>query len=133
MKCYLSRREGFSSSHKLHHPEWNDAKNNEVYNKCNNIHGHNYVVEVILFGDVDSDSGMVYNITDLKQIIKEKILDVMDHRDIDSCHPFFQNRRSTAENIAIFCWLQLKDTLGQLLHEIRLHETEKNVVYYRGD
>ncbi|KAJ3019805.1 hypothetical protein HKX48_001732 [Thoreauomyces humboldtii] len=133
---YLSRQEHFSAAHRLHAPKLNDQENLALYGKCNskNGHGHNYKVEVIVKGQLDQVTGMVLNITELKECMKVAVMDVMDHKNLDLDVPYFHDKPSTAENIAVFIW----DSLGPLLprgelHEVVLHETDNNVVMYRGE
>ncbi|XP_038073181.1 6-pyruvoyl tetrahydrobiopterin synthase-like [Patiria miniata] len=134
---YVSRAESFSACHRLHSPSLSDAENKTLFGKCNNPngHGHNYRVEIILKGEVDPVTGMVLNLTDLKQYMKKAIMDPLDHKNIDKDVPYFQNVVSTAENIAVFIWDQVRKELPNpgLLYEVKLHETNNNIVYYRGD
>jgi len=133
---YLSRRATFSSSHRLHSYDLSDSENKEIYGKCNNPngHGHNYTLEVVVAGKPDIKTGMVMNLTDLKEVIKRKVLDIVDHRNLDLDVKYFLEGRipSTTENLAIFIWKELQIDLGNLLFEVRIHETENNIVFYRG-
>ncbi|XP_022095243.1 6-pyruvoyl tetrahydrobiopterin synthase-like [Acanthaster planci] len=134
---YVSRAESFSACHRLHSPCLSDDVNKVLFGKCNNPngHGHNYRVEIILKGEVDPVTGMVMNLTDLKQYMKKAIMDLLDHKNIDKDVPYFQDIVSTAENIAVFIWEQIRKQLPNpdLLYEVKLHETGNNVVFYRGD
>lgn len=136
----ISRTETFSASHRLHSPYLTDEENKELYGKCNNFngHGHNYKVDVMLKGPVDPATGMVINITEMKKAMNMAIMDILDHKNIDKDVPYFGSIPSTAENIAIFIWNQMKSELKKinkehLLYEVKLFETEKNVFYYRGE
>nr|CAG4652293.1 EOG090X0HIM [Triops cancriformis] len=135
--AYLTRKEIFSACHRLHSPALTDEENKTIFSKCNNPngHGHNYVVEVTVKGPVDKATGMVMNISDLKRVINEAIMDVMDHKNLDKDVPHFQNVVSTTENVAIFIWDSLRKLLPQpdLLHEVKIFETEKNIIRYRGE
>merc|ERR1711934_239660 len=132
----ITRRERFSACHRLHSPDLSDEENREIYGKCNNAngHGHNYVVYVSLKGAIDARTGMVMNLVELKEAIKVSVLEKLDHKNIDKDVPDFQGV-STAENIAVYIWKQLKDTLRcpELLYEVKLEETENNSVLYRGE
>jgi len=133
---FLSRREQFSACHRLHSPQLSDAENIQVFGKCNNPngHGHNYVLEVMVKGEVDPKTGMVMNITDLKQHIKTQVMDVMDHKNLDKDIPYFKNTVSTTENLAVFIWNSLLIKISKdLLYEVKIHETENNVIIYRGE
>nr|CAD7410777.1 unnamed protein product [Timema poppensis] len=127
-------------------PHLNDEDNKLTYGKCNNPngHGHNYVgefknhmllVEVTLRGPVTTDTGMVMNIHDLKQYMNAAIMDTMDHKNLDKDVPYFENVVSTTENVCVFIWNNLKTLLPNpdSLFEVKIHETEKNIVKYRGD
>lgn len=133
----LSRRETFSASHRLHAPQLSEEANRELYGKCNNPngHGHNYTIEVLLKGQVDAVTGMVMNLVELKQIMHKAVLEPLDHKNLDKDVEWFRDRVSTTENLAIYCWQRLTDLLSPpgLLHEVRVHETENNVVIYRGE
>jgi 6-pyruvoyltetrahydropterin/6-carboxytetrahydropterin synthase len=138
MRVYLTRRESFSAAHRLHSPHLTNEENALSYGKCNRAagHGHNYVVEVTLAGEPDARTGMVMNIADLK-IIVQNVLDALDHHNIDVDVEWFrEGRPSTAENIAVYLYNQIKVGLGSLSHlmyEVKLWETEKNIVMYRGE
>jgi 6-pyruvoyltetrahydropterin/6-carboxytetrahydropterin synthase len=130
----LTRRETFSSAHRLHSPHLSDEENRALFGKCNsaNGHGHNYVLEVSVRGAIDQN-GLVMNLTKLKEIIHERVIAKVDHKHLDLDVPEFKNNCSTAENIAVVIWGWLKPVLGDLLYEVKLHETENNVAVYRGD
>lgn len=132
---YLSRRVVLSASHVLRSEELSDEENKTVFGKCSNphSHGHNYVIEVTLRGEVDSH-GILFNLTDLKKILDTEIMSRMDHKNLNQEVSEFKHRNPTAENIAIVCfeWLEKKLPDG-LLYEVRVHETENNVAFYRGE
>lgn len=85
----LSRRETFSASHRLYNPDLTPEQNLEIYDKCNNLHGHNYVVYVVLKGPIDPQTGMVYNMADLKRELEE-VLGTLDHKNLDVDVEFFK-------------------------------------------
>jgi 6-pyruvoyltetrahydropterin/6-carboxytetrahydropterin synthase len=134
---YLTRRATFSASHRLHSPELSEEENRRIFGRCNhpNGHGHNYVLEVTVRGEIDPRTGMVMNLSDLKQSIQERILDVVDHKHLNLDLPVFQKLVPTTENLAVVCWRLLEPALPKqnLLYEIKLHETENNVAIYRGE
>ncbi|CAF1176038.1 unnamed protein product [Adineta ricciae] len=141
-KIYLIRRESFSSAHRLHSNHISDEENLRIYSKCNNLngHGHNYVLEVTIVGNIDGKTGMVMNISDLKYILVEYVLNILDHKNIDLDVEYFRRNHviSTTENVAIFIWNQINDVINQQyknvrLYEIKLYETDKNIVVYRGE
>ncbi|XP_071447200.1 6-pyruvoyl tetrahydrobiopterin synthase [Hetaerina americana] len=135
--AFLTRKEIFSACHRLHSPQLTDEENRETYGKCNNFHGHghNYVVEVTLRGPVDPATGMVMNINDLKIYMDHAIMKPMDHKHLDKDVPYFKEVVSTTENVAVFIWNNLKNELPDpsVLYEVKIYETEKNIVVYRGD
>ena len=141
-KAYLTRRETFSASHRLHSIHLSDAENLRIFGKCNNPngHGHNYVLEVTVTGHLDPSTGMIINITDLKRMINDDVLDHVDHKHLDLDVEYFRRTKlvSTTENLAVFIWQQLVAALQQheprvQLYEVKLYETEKNIVIYRGE
>lgn len=107
-----------------------------MYGKCNNPngHGHNYKVEVTVRGKIDAKTGMVMNLTDLKKCIEEVIMIPLDHKNLDKDVPYFTTVVSTTENVAVYIWDNMVKVLPPgLLYEIKIHETDKNVVVYRGE
>ncbi|KAL3176281.1 hypothetical protein MRX96_010597 [Rhipicephalus microplus] len=131
----VTRIESFSASHRLHSPSLSDAQNAAIFGKCNNPngHGHNYKLEVTVTGPVDTATGMVINIIDLKKYIQSEVMDALDHKNLDKDVPYFQRAVSTTENVAVFVWQRLHKVLPKELQLcVRLHETDKNVVTYEG-
>ncbi|KAL1935131.1 hypothetical protein VTP01DRAFT_4271 [Rhizomucor pusillus] len=142
--AYLTRTESFSAAHRLHSIRLTDEENYRLYGKCNhpNYHGHNYKVEITVRGPVDLDNGMVVNMTDLKEVIKEAVLDPLDHKNLDLDVPFFSVQPSTTENLAVFIWKNFKYFFDQhpvlkhsqaQIYKVRLQETEHNVVEFMGE
>ncbi|XP_072166670.1 6-pyruvoyl tetrahydrobiopterin synthase-like [Diadema setosum] len=135
--AYLTRIEKISSCHRLHSPALSDEENAALYGKCNNLHGHghNYTVEVTLRGKVDPVTGMIINIADLKEYMKVGFIDLLDHKNLDKDVEYFKTKVSTVENIACFIWERMTLCLPDptLLHEVKVHETDKNIAVYRGE
>ncbi|MFO1518344.1 MAG: 6-pyruvoyl tetrahydrobiopterin synthase family protein [bacterium] len=134
--AYLTRRAQFSASHRLHSRHLSDEENLKVFDKCNNPngHGHNYVLEVTVKGEIDPQTGMVMNLKDLKSTLDETVMKNMDHKHLNLDVAEFKHVNPTAENIALVIWNQISKHLPPgSLHEIKLHETENNVVVYRGE
>eukprot|EP01147_Barroeca_monosierra_P000855 gene855-4127_t len=135
--CYLTRAETFSACHRLHSNQLSDEENVKIFGKCNNLngHGHNYKVEVTVRGPVSPSTGMVINLSDLKKFMKHAIMDTMDHKHLDLDVSYFKDIVSTTENLAVFIWKSLSPLLPAevQLHEVKVHETEKNIVVYRGE
>jgi 6-pyruvoyltetrahydropterin/6-carboxytetrahydropterin synthase len=132
----LTRVVQFSASHRLHVPAYSAAKNRRLFGKCNspNGHGHNYKAEVTVTGEVNPETGMVISLTVLKEIIEATVVRQFDHRNLNLDVPFFKKANPTAENIAIEIWKMISKKLPRDLSlEIKLFETDKNVVVYRGE
>ena len=131
---YITRKESFSASHRLHSAKLSDEENRLIFGKCNNMngHGHNYTVKVTIRGPVDPITGMVMNLTDLKKYM-ESVLQPLDHRNLDVDVPFFADTCSTAENVAVYIWNNLTKLLPEgLLYEVKVNETGKNSARYKG-
>ncbi|CAL7946391.1 unnamed protein product [Xylocopa violacea] len=122
--AYLTRKEIISSCHRLHNEDLSEEENKKIYGKCNNYwgHGHNYI-------------GMVMNISDLKLYMKEVLMDELDHKNLDKDVPYFKTVVSTTENVAIFIFNRLKTIMPNpnLLYEVKIYETDKNIVVFRGE
>ena len=133
---YVTRREVFSSAHRLFNPEFSDEKNDEIFGKCNNPnwHGHNYTLEVVVKGEVNPQTGYVIDLKELKRIIHEYVIDKIDHKNLNADVDFMRGVIPTAENIALSVWRQLSDKLpvGKL-HSVKIYETENNYAEYKGE
>ncbi len=135
---YITRKVAFCAAHRLHNPELSDEENIRIYGKCNNPdgHGHNYVMEVTVKGRVSDKTGMVIDLKDLKKIITEKIIDRIDHKHLNCDVDFMRDIIPTAENIVMQIWKILRDELlknNAELYELKLFETDNNIVVYRGE
>ncbi|XP_069050591.1 6-pyruvoyl tetrahydrobiopterin synthase [Lepisosteus oculatus] len=134
--AYITRVESFSACHRLHSNSLSAEENKRIFGKCNNPngHGHNYKVEITVRGKIDPETGMVMNLTDLKHYIEEAVMKPLDHKNLDKDVPYFANAVSTTENLAVFIWDSLVKLLPQnALYEVKIHETDKNIVVYRGE
>lgn len=132
---YVTRREVFSASHRLFNPNFTDEENDQMFGKCSNFngHGHNYILEVVVAGEVDPDTGYVIDLKILKNIIKKNVIIKVDHKNLNLDVDFLKGKIPTAENIAIGIWNQLDDKLpAGKLYSIKLYETENNYVEYKG-
>jgi 6-pyruvoyltetrahydropterin/6-carboxytetrahydropterin synthase len=133
---YVTRRAIFSASHRLYNPMLSDRENEALFDKCANAmgHGHNYTLEVTVAGKPDEQSGYVIDLKQLKHLMKVHILDKVDHKHLNHDVDFLQGVIPTAENLVRAFWTILAPRIPQgRLHAIRLHETENNVVEYRGE
>lgn len=129
----IARKEHFSASHKLNNPKIPKAKNESIFGKCNNFHGHNYYLEVTIYGEPDIQSGYVFDLKKLSKIISKEILQKVDHKYLNELE-MFKNTIPTTENMAKIFWDILKPKLktkNAKLYSIKLYETEKNIVEYK--
>jgi len=134
---YLTRLEHFNAAHKLYNPGWSYEKNEEVFGKCanENWHGHNYELLVTVKGTPDPDTGFVFDVKRLSTIIKEQVIEKVDHRNLNVDVEFMKGKMCSTENLAIAIWQELKPHLpaGVQLHAIKLYETPRIYVEYFGE
>ena len=129
----IVRCEHFNAAHRLHNKNWSDEKNVAVFGKCNNsnYHGHNYDLEVKVIGDIDTETGYVIDTKILSDLIKEKVLDRFDHKNLNLDTEEFKDLNPTAENIAIVIYNLLRPEIEAKLElKIKLYETQRNYVEY---
>jgi 6-pyruvoyltetrahydropterin/6-carboxytetrahydropterin synthase len=123
---FLTKRIEFAAAHRYVRPEWDEAKNRAVFGPCYNppAHGHNYLLEVTVSGDVDPLTGMVINLFDLKRVLLT-VIEEFDHKNLNLDMPYFKDRIPTSENLARVLWTKLESQrdIGRL-HRIRLCEDE---------
>lgn len=132
---YITRRETFAAAHRLFKPELSDKENFNIFGKCSNPnwHGHNYTLEVTVVGEVDPNTGFVLDIKKLKEIIKENVIDKVDHKNLNIDTDFMKGLIPTSENICIAIWKQLEDKIPSgKLYSVKLYETENNYFEFRG-
>jgi 6-pyruvoyltetrahydropterin/6-carboxytetrahydropterin synthase len=133
MKIAVSRKEHFNAAHRLYNPEWTDEKNEKVFGKCNNpnFHGHNYELIVKIIGEQDAETGYVYDMKILSDIIKEHVIDRFDHKNLNLDVPEFKDLNPTAENIALVIWKILRNKIeNEYEIKVVLYETERNFVEF---
>lgn len=134
---FLTRIEHFNAAHKLFNPQWSIEKNEAVFGKCanENWHGHNYELHVTIKGEVSDDTGFVVNVKILSSLIKENILERIDHKNLNLDVDFLKGKMCSTENLAIAIWQQLSPLLphGVELHSIKLYETPRIFVEYFGE
>lgn len=136
MRVYITRKVHFNAAHRIYNPNWSDEKNYEVYGGCSNPnwHGHNYILEVTLVGAPNPETGYVYDLKKLKDLIEEKIIQKVDHKNLNLDVDFMQGIIPTSENFAIQIWNELKPHIvGAELYSVKLYETERNFVEYKGE
>src|SRR6056297_2830871 len=107
---YVTRRERFNAAHRLFKAEWSEEKNYEVFGKCSNPnwHGHNYELFVTVSGEVNPETGFLVNIKELSNIIKEYVIEKVDHKNLNTEVDFMKNRLASTENLAIAFWQELE-------------------------
>jgi len=134
---YLTRSEHFNAAHKLYNPDWSYEKNEEIFGKCanENWHGHNYELLVTIKGEPQADTGFVFDVKKLSTIIKDHVIEQLDHRNLNVDVPFMQGKMCSTENLAIAIWKELEPHLptGVQLHCIKLYETPRIYVEYFGN
>ncbi len=134
---YLTRVEHFNAAHKLYNPNWDEAKNEAVFGKCanENWHGHNYELYVTVKGQPDQDTGFVFDVKRLSTIIQERVIEKLDHRNLNMDVDFMAGKLCSTENLAIGIWKELVPHLPAniQLHAIKLYETPKIYVEYFGE
>lgn len=134
---YLTRIEHFNAAHRLYHPGWTDEQNQEVFGKCanRNWHGHNYELLVTIKGEVHPDTGFLFDVKQLSQLIHTHVIDALDHKNLNLDVPFLAGKMCSTENLAIAIWNQLSPHLpsGVQLHCIKLYETPRIYVEYYGN
>ena len=127
MTVLLGRRESFNAAHQLWDPDLPDEANRRLFGKCANLHGHNYVLEVVVAGEIDQASGYVLDLKLLSDVIGRQIIQDVDHRNLNTDVPWLKGRIPTAENLALAFWERLRPELPDgLLRSVRVWETDKN-------
>ena len=137
---YICRKEHFNAAHRLYNPKWSDAKNREVFGICANPnwHGHNFELIITVKGVPNPDTGMVMDLKVLSKIIKTKVIDKLDHQNLNLDVDFLQGKIPSCEVVVIEIWKQLDSAIkaaepNAALHHIKLIETPKNFVEYYGE
>jgi 6-pyruvoyltetrahydropterin/6-carboxytetrahydropterin synthase len=123
----VGRRESFNAAHQLYDPGLSDAENRRLFGKCANLHGHNYVLEVVVAGQVDQSSGYVLDLKVLSDVVCRQVIQDVDHRNLNTDVPWLKGCIPTAENLALAFWERLQPEFPEgLLQSLRLWETDKN-------
>ncbi len=133
----LTRRERFNAAHKLYREDWTDEKNKEVFGKCanKNWHGHNYELFVTVKGDIKPDTGFIIDLKWLSAMLQEKIIEPLDHRNLNLDVPFLKGKMCSTEVLTVEIWNIIAEDIegqGAELHSLKLMETENNFVEYYG-
>ena len=133
---YLTRKAEFAASHYYHNPSLSAEENQQLFGKCNNPngHGHNYLLEVTIKGEVNPRSGFVVDLKHLKEVLHREVMEAFDHRFLNKEVPEFLEQIPTTENIAIAVWQRLAPKLTQAqLHRVRVYETPDLFVDFYGE
>lgn len=136
MKVTVSRKAHFNAAHRLFVENWSDEKNKNLFGKCSNpnFHGHNYDLIVDVTGEVDMITGVVIDLKELKDIIKNEVEELLDHKNLNLDVLYFKKVIPTAENICIFIWNILRDKISEDNElSVTLYETPRNFVKYSGN
>lgn len=131
----VTRRLRFNAAHRVHNPALSDQENAAIFGKCNNPnwHGHNYILDVSVEGDIDDRTGYVFDLGALKQLVEREIVDKVDHRNFNLDVDFMESVIPTSENIIVAFWRLLEDRVKPArLARLVLWETENNYVEYTG-
>jgi 6-pyruvoyltetrahydropterin/6-carboxytetrahydropterin synthase len=127
MTVLVGRRESFNAAHQLRDPDLSDEENRRLFGKCANMHGHNYVLEVVVAGEIDQASGYVLDLKLLADVIGRQVIRDVDHRNLNTDVAWLKGRIPTAENLALAIWDRLRPELpAGLLRSVRVWETDKN-------
>lgn len=133
----VTRRVHFSSAHRLARSDWSDEKNRRVFGACSNPmwHGHNYELDVTVEGRPDPETGFVMDLNELKELVHQRVVDDVDHRNLNQEVPWLQGLNPTTENLVVAIWDRLEGGLpeGVELARLVLYETPRNYVEYTGD
>ena len=132
----ITRKAHFSAAHRLFRPEWSEERNVEVFGDCSspNWHGHNYELVVTVEGAIDPETGFVMNLRELNDILEDKVVSDMDHRNLNLDVPWLSETNPTTENLAVSIWNRISESLpsGANLASVIVNETPRNSVEYRG-
>jgi 6-pyruvoyltetrahydropterin/6-carboxytetrahydropterin synthase len=133
---YITRIEHFNAAHKLYNPAWSREKNDEVFGKCanENWHGHNFELYVTVKGEPNPETGFVYDAKKLSQVIKDQVIEKLDHKNLNEDVDFMAGKLCSIENLVIGIWNQLVKHLPETvnLHALKLYETPRIYVEYFG-
>ena len=129
----ITKKYHFCASHKYGNPYWSEEKNWEVFDKDYNTHGHNYILEVSVRGSIDPESGWLVDLQKLNNIVRSKVVDVMDHSQIELDIEWFKGKQPSSENILVWAWEEIAPSIKQgILYRLRLVETHSIHTDYYG-
>ena len=127
LTALVSRRESFNAAHQLRDPDLSEDENRRLFGKCVNLHGHNYVLDVVVAGEIDDATGYIWDLKQLSDVMRRQVIHEVDHRNLNTDVPWLKGRIPTAENLALAFWERLQAELPEgLLRSVRVSETDKN-------
>lgn len=133
----VTRKVHWNSAHRLYRPDWSDERNEEVFGACSNPqwHGHNYEMDVTVSGPIDPETGYVLDLKDLKDLLEDRVVGDLDHRNLNVQVSWLEGINPTSENLVVAIWNRIVEGLpqGLRLHRIVLWETPRNYVEYTGE
>ena len=131
---YLTKQYKFCAAHRYWNSNWSDEKNFQVFGEDVRIHGHNYTLDIIISGPINDESGFIVNLFELNEIVKNHVLDIMDHSQIELDIPWFKSKQPSTENMVVFIWEQIveKVPIPAKLYSIKLRETPTIFTEYFG-
>lgn len=134
---YITRRERFNAAHRLFRADYTNEQNLETFGKCSNPnwHGHNYVLHVTVKGEINPATGFLMNLSELSKIIREKVIEKIDHKNVNLDVDFMAGKFASTEMLAMAIWEQIEKEIvahGAQLHRVQLQESENNFVEYFG-
>jgi 6-pyruvoyltetrahydropterin/6-carboxytetrahydropterin synthase len=137
-KVYLTRILGFSAGHRLYNPELSEEENRRLFGKCTSVHGHNYSVEVTVTGNIQRETGYAVNFDELDEMLRREVIAQLDHKNLNVDVAGLEDKIITAETVCLWLWERIGAALRQhlpnvSLHKLRLYETERSYVEYRGE
>jgi 6-pyruvoyltetrahydropterin/6-carboxytetrahydropterin synthase len=133
---YVTRRATFNAAHRVFNPNLTDEENFRIFGNCSNPnwHGHNYILEVVIAGEINPQTGYVIDLKLLKEIINKYIIEKVDHKNLNLEVDFMKDIQPSAENLTIQIWKQLEKRIsGGRLYSVKLYETENNYFEYKGE
>jgi len=131
---YITKQFKFCAAHKYWNDKWDKKKNIKIFEDDVRVHGHNYDLDITIKGNPDLESGFIINISELKQLVNERVLKFLDHSEIQKDIKWFENKQPSTENLVIFIWNQLYDKIPEngILYKIKLRETSTIYTEYYG-
>ena len=131
---YLTKQFKFCAAHKYWNNKWDKDKNYQVFGDDIKVHGHNYILDVTIRGEINPDSGFIVDIQDIKSIVSENVIDILDHSQIEKDIEWFKGRQPSTENLVLFIWEQISSKIKKpaTLHKIKLRETPTIFTEYFG-